>query len=169
MELLTPEIREKLLANGRNRKSDHTPVVRFFNPAGAGTWLVTDADPEDTDIVFALADLGMGSPELGSVRLSEIQAFRGPFGLGIERDLSRAIRSRCTLRPRGAPAASSNSAPNSTAPPGVASRPPMPAPEHPPTPFAPRPGHPARTGRFHFQPHGDCQCPISEPGTRWKN
>ena len=87
MELLTPEIREKLLANGRSRKSDHTPVVRFFNPAGAGTWLVTDADPEDTDIVFALADLGMGSPELGSVRLSEIQAFRGPFGLGIERDL----------------------------------------------------------------------------------
>ena len=78
MELLTPEIREKLLANGRSRDSDHTPVVRFFNPAGAGTWLATDADPEDTDIVFALADLGMGAPELGSVRLSELQSFQGP-------------------------------------------------------------------------------------------
>ena len=87
MELLTPEIREKLLANGRSPDTDHTPVVKFFDPAGAGTWLVAEADPEDTDIVFALADLGMGSPELGSVRLSELQSFQGPFGLGIERDL----------------------------------------------------------------------------------
>jgi hypothetical protein len=32
-------------------------------------------------------DLGMGCPELGSVRLSEIEAVRGKLGLPVERDL----------------------------------------------------------------------------------
>ena len=31
-------------------------------------------------------DLGLGFPELGDVRLSEIEAVRGPFGLHVERD-----------------------------------------------------------------------------------
>ncbi len=87
MELLTPELREQLIANGRNPDSDRVPLVKWFNPAGAGTWLVVDADPEDPDIHFGLMDLGFGTPELGSVRLSELEAFEGPFGLGIERDL----------------------------------------------------------------------------------
>ena len=87
MELLTPELREQLLANGRNPDSDRVPLVKWFNPAGAGTWLIVDADPEDPDIHFGLMDLGFGTPELGSVRLSELEAFEGPFGLGIERDL----------------------------------------------------------------------------------
>ena len=87
MELVTPELREKLLANGRFRDCDHVPVVRWFNPAGAGTWLVSELDPEDPDIAHCLADLGMGCPEIGSVRVSELEAFQGPFGLGIERDL----------------------------------------------------------------------------------
>ena len=30
---------------------------------------------------------GMDCPELGSVRISELESVRGPFGLGIERDL----------------------------------------------------------------------------------
>ena len=87
MELVTPELRETLLANGRSPDGDFPPAVRFFNPCGAGTWLVTHADLDDCDILGCLADLGMGCPELGSVRLSELQSFQGPFGLGIERDL----------------------------------------------------------------------------------
>ena len=87
MELVTPELREQLIANGRNPDSDRVPLVKWFNPAGAGTWLIVDADPEDPDIHFGLMDLGFGTPELGSVRLSELEAFEGPFGLGIERDL----------------------------------------------------------------------------------
>ncbi len=87
MELVTPELRERLIANGRNPDSDRVPLVKWFNPAGAGTWLIVDADPEDPDIHFGLMDLGFGTPELGSVRLSELEAFEGPFGLGIERDL----------------------------------------------------------------------------------
>ena len=36
---------------------------------------------------FGLCDLGIGFPELGSVRVSEIAALRGRLGLPVERDL----------------------------------------------------------------------------------
>src|SRR3546814_6185045 len=84
MNLLTPELRERLLANGRARDGDHVPVVRFFNPLGIGTWLATELD-EDGDTLFGLADLG--EPELGSFSLSEMAALRLSFGMGIERDI----------------------------------------------------------------------------------
>ena len=87
MQLITPELREQLIANGKRRDDDHVPVVKFFNPVGAATWLVTEMDPEDNDYLFGLADLGMGFPELGGISLSELQGYRGPLGLGIERDL----------------------------------------------------------------------------------
>src|SRR3546814_11388708 len=44
-------------------------------------------DPDEPDILFGLCDLGLGFPELGSVRLSELESVEGPLGLGIERDL----------------------------------------------------------------------------------
>ncbi len=87
MELVTPEQRERLLANGAQRGADHVPVLKLFNPCGAGTWLLTELDPEDESIAFGLADLGFGTPEIGSFSLCELEAFQGPFGLGIERDL----------------------------------------------------------------------------------
>jgi len=84
MILLTPALREQLLANGRQRDVDHVPVVKFFNPFGAGVWLATELD-EDGDIMFGLADIGY--PELGSWSFGELQAIRLPFGMGIARDL----------------------------------------------------------------------------------
>ena len=84
MILLTAELREKLLANGGQRDADHIPVVKFFNPLGAGVWLATELD-EDGDILFGLADIG--HPELGSFSLEEISSVRLPFGMAIERDL----------------------------------------------------------------------------------
>ena len=86
MKLLTKKQREQLLKNG-GKPGDHRPVVKWFNPCGAATWLASELDPEDPDIAHCLADLGMGYPEIGSVRISELEAFRGRFGLGIERDL----------------------------------------------------------------------------------
>lgn len=94
MKLLTTEIRAKLIANGRlqeplrgtEQEIDFRPAVKLFNPSGAGTWLLTEIDPEDQDIAFGLCDLGMGCPEIGSVSLAELESVRGPFGLGIERD-----------------------------------------------------------------------------------
>jgi hypothetical protein len=84
MILLTPELREQLLANALDRDADHVPVVKFFNPIGEGVWLATELDA-DGDTLFGLADLG--EPELGSFSLAEMTAIRLPLGLGIERDL----------------------------------------------------------------------------------
>ena len=87
MKLITKSQRERLLANGARRGADHRPVVKLFNPTGAGTWLLSELDPDEPEIAFALADLGMGFPELGEISLREIADYRGPLGLGIERDL----------------------------------------------------------------------------------
>lgn len=95
MTFLTDTLRAQLLANGRRQAAvrgteaelDFPPVVKLFHPSRAATWLLTELDPEDPDIAFGLCDLGVGCPELGSVRLSELDAVRRPFGLGIERDL----------------------------------------------------------------------------------
>ena len=80
MKLLTKAHRERLLRNGRNRDRDHPPVVKFFNPCGAATWLFNELD-EDGDTLFGLADLGFGTPELGYSSLSEIASIRVRFGL----------------------------------------------------------------------------------------
>ncbi len=41
---------------------------------------------------FGLCDLGMGYPELGSVRISELESVRGRLGLPVERDLHFVTR-----------------------------------------------------------------------------
>jgi hypothetical protein len=84
MILLTDELRERLLANGRDAGTDHVPVVKFFNPLGEGIWLATELDT-DGDTLFGLADLG--DPEIGSFSLLEMTSVRLPFGMGIERDI----------------------------------------------------------------------------------
>jgi hypothetical protein len=94
MKLLTPELEVALRANlvaridaaqRGEREPDPRPVVRLFNPVGAATWLATEIDEDG--ILFGLADLGFGCPELGSFALAELEAVRLPFGLTIERDL----------------------------------------------------------------------------------
>jgi len=94
MILLPPELRFSLRANDLERRAadrdekpapDPLPVVKFFNPVGAATWLATELYP-DGDTLFGLADLGFGCPELGPFSLSEMAEVRLPFGMGIERD-----------------------------------------------------------------------------------
>ena len=96
MILFTKPILAKLLENGRLQAAydedsgepypDFHPVVKLFTPWANCTWLLTEIDPDEPDIAFGLCDLGMGCPELGSVRLSEITGVTGPAGLRIERD-----------------------------------------------------------------------------------
>ena len=57
MILLTRTQRAQLHANARQSDVDHIPVVKFYNPLGAGVWLATELD-EDGDIMFGLADIG---------------------------------------------------------------------------------------------------------------
>jgi hypothetical protein len=93
MDLIPPKIRARLLANGAaETETDHLPVVKLFYPCGAATWLITEMMPDENDSLFGLADLGFGCPELGYLSLSELQSFKGRFGLGIERDLHFVAR-----------------------------------------------------------------------------
>lgn len=98
MTLLTPDLRFALRTNDLARRAagrtgeaepDPMPVVKLFNPLGAGTWLATELW-EDGDTLFGLADLGFGCPELGAFSLRELASIRLPYGLGIERDIGFA-------------------------------------------------------------------------------
>jgi hypothetical protein len=90
MMLLTKADMKKLLDNGARQKKtgacDASPVVKFFNPVGAATWLISEIDPEDHDRAFGLCDLGSGTPELGYVSIKELSSVRLRFGMKIERD-----------------------------------------------------------------------------------
>ena len=88
MKLLTKLIKTKMIRNHDQRGNIPSPfpVVKIFNPCGAGTWLLTELDGDNNDIMFGLCDLGMGFPELGYVSLSEMESVKGPFGIGLERD-----------------------------------------------------------------------------------
>ncbi|MEZ5551534.1 MAG: DUF2958 domain-containing protein [Pseudomonadales bacterium] len=96
MKLLTSSLQAQLLRNGRlsaecsqggRAEPDFLPVVKLFTPDAACTWLLTELDPDDQDIAFGLCDLGLGFPELGCVRISELVSVRGKLGLPVERDL----------------------------------------------------------------------------------
>ena len=80
----------ELLANGHRTAGgdtfDPAPVFKLFTPDAGATWLLSEIDPDDEDLAFGLCDLGLGMPEVGWVRLSELAALRGPMGLPIEQD-----------------------------------------------------------------------------------
>ena len=111
MTLITAAQFARLLANGRRQAAvkgtadeiDFQPVVKLFDPCGAGTWLLTEIDPDDYDTAWGLCDLGMGTPEFGTVSLKELAAIRFGIGmngrrtggvLGIERDLHFKAKGR---------------------------------------------------------------------------
>jgi hypothetical protein len=91
MKLITDGHRTTMLANdaryAANAKFDPVPVVKIFNPMGAATWLLCSLDRNGPDIAYGLCDLGFGAPEIGSVRISEIESCVLPLGLRLERDL----------------------------------------------------------------------------------
>lgn len=90
MMLITRAQHEQLLKNGhvaqQSGERNHKPVIKLFTPDADMTWFLTELYPDDPDVAFGLCDLGMGFPELGDVRISELEAVRGQFGLPVERD-----------------------------------------------------------------------------------
>ena len=90
MKLLTKEIEEKFNTHPFGSQDglggNAEVLVKYFNPTGAGTWLITEAEKEDDDwIMYGYCNITEW--EWGTVSLNELQNFKGPFGLGIERDL----------------------------------------------------------------------------------
>jgi hypothetical protein len=89
--LTTEDQRAQLLANGVERAAgqpdDPWPVVRLFTPDAHVTWLLAALDPADGDTAWGLIDLGIGMPELGTVKLSDLAGIVGPRQRSIQRDL----------------------------------------------------------------------------------
>ena len=86
MKLFTKAIRDKLISN--HKKQDGTKsfraVVKLFNPTGAGTWYLSELNP-DTNVAFGICQIH--EKEFGYVSIDELSEYKGTFGLGIERDL----------------------------------------------------------------------------------
>ena len=85
LSALRANARASRLHEQRDERFDPFPVVKFFNPVGAATWIATELY-DDGDTLFGLSDLGFGCPEMGVFSLTEIAGVRLPFGLFIERD-----------------------------------------------------------------------------------
>jgi len=117
MKLMTKEIEARFKETGsQGDVKDPIVVCKFFNPSGSGTWWACemyyvikrkDANGEEEIIEVEaskmngqvhghIVDLnfygyvsifGDECDEWGYFSLSELQSVKGPFGLGIERDL----------------------------------------------------------------------------------
>lgn len=114
MKLITKELEkifEKYPIGSQDGLGGKAKVIaKFFNPVGAGTWLITEADKtEDGDYeMFGYCHLGDDEfAELGYVMLSDLENLKLPFGLSIERDLYlpkdcdliQAMKSTCITPP----------------------------------------------------------------------
>ena len=80
---------ERRFAQIGSQQGEKDPIIlaKFFNPAGAGTWYATEYDPQDRIFYGYVSIFGDWNDEWGSFCLQELERYRGPFGLGIERDL----------------------------------------------------------------------------------
>lgn len=94
MNCLTPEQRERLLAQGRvhrNRPEDDyalRPVVKLFIPNTRWVCLLATLDPDQPDRAYGLYDAGRGEPTLGDVLLSELDALKAsPEGSSVMCDM----------------------------------------------------------------------------------
>ncbi len=89
MKLITKEIEKRCAELGRFEQDIDDPIVvaKFFNPSGAATWFMISYEPSDR-VMFCYASLfNDHNNEFGYTSIDELEKVRGPFGLGIERDL----------------------------------------------------------------------------------
>ncbi len=91
MKLLTKEIEDKLLEHPYGSQDglggNAEVLVKYFNPTGAGTWLITEGEKQENGDWLLYGYCHIFEWEWGSVMLSELESIRGFGGLGIERDL----------------------------------------------------------------------------------
>lgn len=100
MKLLTEEIKKSFkkypLYSQDGKGMDSVVLVKYFNPVGSGTWLITEAEEQEDGDYLLFGYCHISCWEWGYVLLSELQNLKLPFGLGIERDLF--IRKGATVK-----------------------------------------------------------------------
>ena len=91
MNLLTDEIKELFkqypLYSQDGKGQDSGVLVKYFNPCGAGTWLITEAEEQESGDWLLFGFCHIYCWEWGFLSLRELQNLKLPFGLTIERDL----------------------------------------------------------------------------------
>lgn len=91
MNLLTDEIKELFkqypLYSQDGKGMDSVVIAKYFCPCSSATWLITEAEEQETDDWLLFGYCHICCWEWGYVLLSELQNLKLPFGLTIERDL----------------------------------------------------------------------------------
>jgi hypothetical protein len=85
-KMLTKEILDKVpaLYAQDGLGDDAIAYAKFFNPCGAGTWYMTEYNPEDGT---AFGKVILQDEELGYFSIPELESVRVWGGLFIERDI----------------------------------------------------------------------------------
>jgi len=90
MKLFTKAIEKKFknypLYSQDGKGDESKVVVKFFNPVGAGTWLITEGQPEGPDFMM-YGRCFIHEWEWGYVSLEELEGVELPLGMKIERDM----------------------------------------------------------------------------------
>lgn len=91
MLLMTKELEKKFnnyrLGSQEGLMEEAEVVVKYFNPCGAGTWLITEGEKQENGDWLMFGYCHIFEWEWGYVTLSELQSVRLPFGLSIEREI----------------------------------------------------------------------------------
>ena len=87
MKLMTKAITKKAQAQyPMGNDFNQAIVAKFFDPCGSYTWYLMNQDPEDPDYLWGI--IKGQAVEVGSFSFNDLKSYKGPFGIGIERDLS---------------------------------------------------------------------------------
>lgn len=91
MKLMTKEIEKKLnrypLYSQDGKGEEAEVVVKYFNPIGVGTWLITEGQQLDNGDWELFGYCNLFEWEWGTILLSELENLNLPYGMKIERDL----------------------------------------------------------------------------------
>ena len=91
MKLMTKELEEAFekhpLYSSEDKGMDAEVVVKYFNPIGRGSWLITEAEKQENGDFLMFGYCHIFEWEWGYVLLSELESIELPFDLTIERDL----------------------------------------------------------------------------------
>lgn len=91
MLLMTKELEKKFekypIGSQDGKGEEAEVVVKYFNPCGAGTWLITEGEKQDDGDWLLYGYCHIFEWEWGYVLLSELEQVKLPFGLDIEREM----------------------------------------------------------------------------------
>ena len=91
MMLMTKELEKEFakypIGSQDGEGLDAKVVVKYFNPCGIGTWLITEGEKQDDGDWLLYGYYHLFEWEWGYVALSELENVKLPSGLTIERDL----------------------------------------------------------------------------------